>query len=212
MWHECSWFTFSPTLPGGAKENERKRLVSWRHLEGESINFPARSLKARSARFFCGLTLALHVLQAQWREPGNADYSPQVDVQLNTAPLHVEGTRWSLAQWNVASEIKIPAYRSALRLSLSSTLQPLDFYMYFYIKRILVLLSSVVVYNFFVSFLTPQSMPKRISSTGEWKTLNRQVKRDLVWNKATAIFIYTGFSKYGSLNVTRNIVKYLVTI
>jgi len=212
MWHECSWFTFSLTLPGGAKENERKRLVSWRHLVGESINFPARSLKARSAWFFCGLTLALHVLQAQWREPGNAEYSPQVDVQLNTAPLHVEGTSWSLAQWNVASEIKIPAYRSALRLSLSSTLQPLDFYMYFYIKRILVLLSSVVVHNFFVSFLTPQSMPKRISSIGEWKTLNRQVKRDLVWNKTTAIFIYTGFSKYGSLDFTQNIVKYLVRV
>ena len=84
--------------------------------------------------------------------------------------------------------------------------------MYFYIKRILVLLSSVVVYNFFVSFLTPQSMPKRISSIGEWKTLNRQVKRDLVWNKATTIFIYTGFSKYGSLDVTQNIVKYLARI
>lgn len=42
----------------------------------------------------------------------------KVDVQLNTAPSHVEGIHWSLAQWNVASEIKIPAYRSALLLPL----------------------------------------------------------------------------------------------
>jgi hypothetical protein len=49
-------------------------------------------------------------------------------------------------------------------------------------------------------------MLKRIPSIGEWKTLNRQVKRDLVWNKATTIFTDTGFSKYGSLSVTQNIV------
>jgi hypothetical protein len=43
----------------------------------------------------------------------------ELDVQLYTAPRYVEGIHRSLAQWNVALEIKIPAYRTALSLSLS---------------------------------------------------------------------------------------------
>jgi hypothetical protein len=133
----------------------------------------------------CGVRLALHVLRALWSERRMQSIRHKVDMQLNTALSHVEGIHRSVEQWNVASQIKIPAYRSAFPPPplLLFTITTLDFYMYFYTRRILVQLCSVVLFHFFVfvSSVTPKPTVKRIQPNRELEMLNSEMKEGRIW-------------------------------
>jgi hypothetical protein len=149
----------------------------------------------------CGVTLALHVLRALWREPGNAEYSPQSGraTQHSTEPCGGNTLVSGAMECRIGDQNScIPV--SPPSASLSSPLQPLDFYIYFYIRRILDLLRSVVVFHFLclcVSLVTPKPMVKRIQSIRELKMLNSKVKEGRIWfGNRQLVFLYKLYRVY----------------